>query len=98
MSQSPDVPHPDPVPLVVDLDGTLIKTDLLWEHLARLLRRNPLWLLPILLWWVRGRAFLKRQLARRIKIDPATLPYQRKKPPGAKSFWPPHPISRWPNP
>src|SRR5260221_2144099 len=75
MSQSPDVPHLDPVPLVVDLDGTLIKTDLLWEHLARLLRRNPLCLLPILLWWVRGRAFLNRQLARRIKIDPATLPY-----------------------
>ncbi len=75
MLSSSDAPRPDPVPLVVDLDGTLIRTDLIWEHLARLLRRNPFWLLPVLVWWMRGRAFLKRQLVRRIKIDPATLPY-----------------------
>jgi apolipoprotein N-acyltransferase len=67
--------HANPVPLCVDLDGTLIKTDLLWESLARLLRRNPFQLLPVLFWWMRGRAFLKRQLARRVKIDPAALPY-----------------------
>jgi apolipoprotein N-acyltransferase len=61
----------------VDLDGTLIKTDLLWESLARLLRRNPFRLVSVLLWWMRGRAFLKRQLARRVTIDPATLPYHK---------------------
>jgi phosphoserine phosphatase len=61
--------------LVVDLDGTLIKTDLLWESLAQLLRRNPLMLFAVLFWWMRGRAFLKRQLARRVTIDPAALPY-----------------------
>ena len=65
-------------PLVVDLDGTLIRTDLLWEHLARLLRRNPFWLLPVLIWWIRGRAFLKSQLARHVTIDPATLTYHEK--------------------
>jgi apolipoprotein N-acyltransferase len=65
----------NPVPLCVDLDGTLIKTDLLWESLARLLRRNPFQLLPVLFWWARGRAFLKRQLVRRVTIDPAALPY-----------------------
>jgi apolipoprotein N-acyltransferase len=59
----------------VDLDGTLIKTDLLWESLARLLRRNPFQLLSVLFWWTRGRAFLKRQLVRRVTIDPAALPY-----------------------
>ena len=73
------MPQPPPpenqIPLVVDLDGTLIKTDLLWESLARLLRRNPLWLFPMLFWWTRGRAFLKRQLAARVQIDPAALPY-----------------------
>jgi apolipoprotein N-acyltransferase len=61
----------------VDLDGTLIKTDLLWESLAQLLRRNPFQLFPVLVWWLRGRAFLKQQLARRIAIDPASLPYNR---------------------
>ena len=66
------------IPLVVDLDGTLIRTDLLWESLARLLRRNPFWIFPILFWWARGRAGLKKHLARRVKIDPATLPYHQK--------------------
>src|SRR5450432_465180 len=78
MPPTPDVPPANQVPLVVDLDGTLIKTDLLWEHLARLLRRNPFWLVPVLIWWMRGRAYLKKQLARRVKIDPANLPYHEK--------------------
>ena len=71
-----NTPQPNPPPLVVDLDGTLIKTDLLWESLARLLRRNPFQLFPVLFWWTtRGRAFLKKQLAARVAIDPATLPF-----------------------
>jgi apolipoprotein N-acyltransferase len=74
MPQPPNVP-PNLIPLCVDLDGTLIKTDLLWESLARLLRRNPFQLLLVLFWWARGRAFLKRQLVRRVTIDPAALPY-----------------------
>jgi apolipoprotein N-acyltransferase len=76
MPPTPDVPRESQVPLCVDLDGTLIKTDLLWESLARLLRRNPLQLFPVLYWWLRGRAYLKQQLARRVPIDPASLPYQ----------------------
>ena len=74
----PDSQPDNSVPLVVDLDGTLIKTDLLWESLARLLRRNPFAIFAVLFWWARGRAFLKRKLASRVKIDPATLPYHEK--------------------
>ena len=75
MPTTPAQPAASQVPLCVDLDGTLIRTDLLWESLARLLRRNPFQLLPVLIWWMRGRAFLKQQLARRVTIDPADLPY-----------------------
>jgi 4-hydroxybenzoate polyprenyltransferase len=75
MPPNSNSPSPDPPPLVVDLDGTLIKTDLLWESLARLLRRNPFQLFPVLFWWTRGRAFLKKKLAARVTIDPATLPF-----------------------
>ena len=75
MPPAQNTPQTSPPPLVVDLDGTLIKTDLLWESLAQLLRRNPLMLFAVLFWWTRGRAFLKRQLARRVTIDPAALPY-----------------------
>ncbi len=77
MPLTPDSPPANQIPLVVDLDGTLIKTDLLWESLARLLRRNPFQIFQILFWWTRGRAFLKKQLVRRVKIDPATLPYHK---------------------
>ena len=63
------------VPLCVDLDGTLIKTDLLWESLVRLLRHNPLWAFAVPFWWMRGRAFLKHQIAARITLDPAALPF-----------------------
>ncbi|MGH7952535.1 MAG: apolipoprotein N-acyltransferase [Limisphaerales bacterium] len=78
MPQSPDAPVENQIPLVVDLDGTLIKTDLLWESLARLLRRNPFWLFPVLFWWICGRAVLKRKIANRVTIDPAILPYNEK--------------------
>ena len=75
MPPAPNTPQTSPPPLVVDLDGTLIRTDLLWESLAQLLRRNPLMLFAVLFWWTRGRAFLKQQLARRVTIDPNALPY-----------------------
>ncbi|MEJ0089812.1 MAG: haloacid dehalogenase-like hydrolase [Limisphaerales bacterium] len=78
MSPIPEVLPANQVPLAVDLDGTLIRTDMMWEHLARLLRRNPFWIFQILFWWIRGRAFLKKQLARRVTVDPATLPYHEK--------------------
>lgn len=68
-------PAENQIPLVVDLDGTLIRTDLMAETLARYLRRNPFGLFLVLFWWTRGRAFLKRQLSRRVRLDPAALPY-----------------------
>ncbi len=74
----PQSPAQNDVPLVVDLDGTLIETDLLWETLARVLRRNPLMIFCILFWWVRGRAFLKQRLGRRVRLEPQALPYHGK--------------------
>jgi 4-hydroxybenzoate polyprenyltransferase/phosphoserine phosphatase len=63
-------------PLVVDLDGTLIKTDLLIESLGRLLRQDPLALLALPRWLLKGRANLKREIARRVELDPTLLPYR----------------------
>jgi apolipoprotein N-acyltransferase len=70
--------EPPNVPLAVDLDGTLIRTDMMWEALARRLRRNPFAIFSILFWWSSGRARLKQNLAARVPIDPATLPYQER--------------------
>ena len=72
------VADPKNIPLVVDLDGTLIRSDLMWESLARLLRRNPFALFQILFWWTRGRALLKQKLAARVTVAPADLPLNEK--------------------
>ncbi len=68
-------PPADPLPLAVDMDGTLLRTDLMWEHLLQLLRDRPLALLAVPGWLRRGRAFFKQQLAARTQVDAATLPY-----------------------
>jgi 4-hydroxybenzoate polyprenyltransferase len=63
------------LPLCVDLDGTLLRTDLFYESLLALLARKPvaLFLLPV--WLLRGKAALKREIASRVDLDVATLPY-----------------------
>ena len=62
-------------PLVVDLDGTLVRTDTLHESLLLLLKQNPLFFLLLPFWLLRGKAHLKAQVARRVQLDPAHLPY-----------------------
>ncbi len=64
-----------PVPLCVDLDGTLLRTDMLQESLVAAARRAPWILLLVPFWLAGGRARLKRELARRAALDPALLPY-----------------------
>jgi len=62
------------VPLCVDLDGTLVRSDLLWESLLLLVRR-PRHLLRLPLWLARGRAFLKEKISHAVRIDASALPY-----------------------
>jgi len=62
--------------LCVDLDGTLLATDLLWESLLKLLKNQPwvLFLLPF--WLMKGKAFLKHKIFHRVDLEPETLPYR----------------------
>lgn len=64
-------------PLCVDLDGTLIRTDLLYESVAILARRSPVSLLALPFWLSRGRGRLKREVSSRIEIRPELLPYNQ---------------------
>jgi 4-hydroxybenzoate polyprenyltransferase len=64
------------LPLYVDLDGTLLATDLLHESLLKLVRSSPLSLLRLPLWLLRGKAALKREVTQRVDIDVTTLPYR----------------------
>lgn len=68
---------PQTVPLCVDLDGTLIHSDLLLESFLLLIKRNPLYLLLIPFWLLQGKAGLKRQIASRVEIDGVALPYTK---------------------
>ena len=63
-------------PLYVDMDGTLLSTDLLHETTLLFLSRHPLEAWKIPLWTLAGRAQLKHQLAARCLPDAATLPYR----------------------
>lgn len=62
-------------PLVVDLDGTLIRSDLLIESFLLLIKHNFLAIFSVLLWLLKGKAFLKAEIARRVDIPVELLPY-----------------------
>jgi 4-hydroxybenzoate polyprenyltransferase len=63
------------LPLAVDCDGTLIKTDLLFEAFCALLKQSSgtVFLLPF--WLLKGKAYLKQCLAKRVDLDVTLLPY-----------------------
>jgi hypothetical protein len=64
------------MPLCVDVDGTLIRTDLLIEGMLAIASKwNLLTRLPRALTYYRAR--LKRQVAELAVLDPALLPYNR---------------------
>lgn len=63
--------------LCVDLDGTLIATDLFWETLLLLLKQAPWMMVCLPVWGLRGMAHLKQEIARRITIDVSQLPYRQ---------------------
>lgn len=63
-------------PLVVDLDGTLVATDTLWESIILAVRNRPLESPAIALNVLGGKARLKAALAEKVLPDPPTLPYR----------------------
>lgn len=63
------------VALAVDLDGTLLHTDLMVESMLAVLKKNVLLVLLMPLWLLRGKAAFKRELARRVELDVVSLPY-----------------------
>ena len=66
------------IPLCVDLDGTLIRTDSLVETAALFLKQYFLMAVLFPIWLLSGRARFKEEIASRIKLDVAYLPYEDK--------------------
>lgn len=63
------------IPLCVDLDGTLVHTDTFLESLIILFKKNPLYAFLFITWVARGKAHLKREVAKRTTLNIAVLPY-----------------------
>lgn len=63
------------LPLYVDMDQTLMRTDSLFESLFALFKRSPSQALLVVMALVRGRAAFKQRLSDAVRLDPALLPY-----------------------
>lgn len=63
------------IPLAVDLDGTLLNTDMLLESLCALIMKNPFYIFLIPFWLIHGKGSFKHQAARRVHLDVSCLPY-----------------------
>jgi len=65
----------DAAPLVIDLDGTLVRTDLLHESVLKMVRQAPYLVLALPYWLLSGKASFKRRVAERVSPDFNSLPY-----------------------
>ena len=74
---APDSGASEAMPLYVDLDGTLIASDMLWETLWLLLCRQPLFAFMLPVWLLRGKPALKEAIASRVSFRANLLPYRK---------------------
>lgn len=65
------------VPLCVDLDGTLVKSDTLLDTVIVLARQSPASLLHFPQWVAQGKAVFKRKVSSLAAIDVVHLPYNQ---------------------
>lgn len=63
--------------LCLDLDGTLIRSDALFESIFQLLKINPLFLFLVPIWLMKGKPNLKEEIDKRIDFKADTLPYNQ---------------------
>lgn len=66
--------HPS-IPLCVDLDGTLLRTDAMWEAVVLLLKKQPHLLFVLPFWLLQGKSVFKERVAALVALDVTVLPY-----------------------
>lgn len=71
--------HQAPMPpLCVDLDGTLVNTDIFLENLLLVIKKEPKTVFLIPFWILRGKSYLKYKVMEKASINYKTLPYNKK--------------------
>lgn len=63
--------------IVVDLDGSLIRSDMLIENIFLFLRMHPLRIIEVVTWLLKGKVYFKRRLADAMMPDVDSLPYNQ---------------------
>ncbi|MEQ8301269.1 MAG: UbiA family prenyltransferase [Hyphomonas sp.] len=63
------------IPLILDLDDTLLRTDTLYESLLACLKKNPLNIFLVVRWLLMGRAALKNRLGAASDLSVEDLPF-----------------------
>ena len=66
------------LPLVVDLDGTIIMSDSLVESVVILIKKSIINLLLIPLWLLKGKATFKCKIADNVTLQVNYLPYNQR--------------------
>jgi 4-hydroxybenzoate polyprenyltransferase/phosphoserine phosphatase len=74
---TPTRPTPPRRIIVVDLDGTLVLSDMLVENLFLFLRLHPLRITKSIVWLLKGKAYFKRRLADAVLPEVERLPYNQ---------------------
>jgi len=75
MNKKMNINNPN-TPLCVDLDGTLIRSDMLFEATLLLIRKNPFYIFLLPIWLLKGKALLKQEIFSKVIINPEALPYR----------------------
>ena len=77
----PNMPPPvkdiGSIPLFVDLDGSLIATDCLWESLLILLKEKPLHFLYVPGWILKGKHHFKKRVTDNAELEVTVLPFRQ---------------------
>lgn len=66
--------YTDTIPLVVDLDGTFVRTDLLVEGFVHLIKKNPFYFFLCIFWLLKGKYNLKENIDARANTNYSLLP------------------------
>ena len=63
------------LPLAVDMDGTLVCGDTLWEACIKLVVHKPWFALLLPIWLLKGKAGFKQSVSQHVTLNPAGLAY-----------------------
>jgi len=62
--------------IFVDLDGTVVRTDLFLEAVLKLLKQNFFHIFQLFFWILQGRAVAKEKVAKLVTLNVENLPYE----------------------